>query len=105
MLQVLHRAVTLDPKTAHPCLVLSGDLRSIRLRNVQQNVPDGLGRIVFGATVLGVESFTSGRHYWEVDVEEATKWQLGISEDYGSGYNDLPTAARDSLTHSFNDGN
>ncbi|CAK7295825.1 Probable E3 ubiquitin-protein ligase TRIML2 [Vulpes lagopus] len=97
MLKVLQRAVTLDPNTAHPCLVLSEDRRSICLRNVQQDVPDGPGRFIFEATVLGVESFTSGRHYWEVDVEKATRWLLGISEDSGSGHSDLPTAARDKV--------
>ncbi|XP_026364440.3 probable E3 ubiquitin-protein ligase TRIML2 [Ursus arctos] len=95
MLNILQRAVTLDPKTAHPCLVLSEDLRSVSLRNVQQDVPGSPGRFVFGATVLGVEGFTSGRHYWEVDVEKATKWQLGISEDSASSDGDLPAASRD----------
>lgn len=71
----------MDPKTAHPYLVLSEDLRSIRLRNVQQDVPGNPGRFDFSATVLGVESFTSGRHYWEVDVQKATEWQLGVYED------------------------
>ncbi|XP_007099048.2 probable E3 ubiquitin-protein ligase TRIML2 isoform X1 [Panthera tigris] len=93
MLKVLQRAVTLDPKTANPCLVLSEDLRSMHLRNVQQDVPHSPGRFVFSATVLGVESFTSGRHYWEVDVEKATKWQLGVSEDSASRHGDLPTTS------------
>ncbi|XP_057553908.1 probable E3 ubiquitin-protein ligase TRIML2 [Hippopotamus amphibius kiboko] len=78
MLKVLQRPITLDPKTAHPCLVLSEDLRSVRLRSVQQDVPGHPERFDFSATVLGVESFTSGRHYWEVDVGKATQWQLGI---------------------------
>ncbi|XP_024615713.1 probable E3 ubiquitin-protein ligase TRIML2 [Neophocaena asiaeorientalis asiaeorientalis] len=78
MLEVLQRPITLDPKTAHPCLVLSEDLRSVRLRNVQQDVRSHPERFDFSATVLGVESFTSGRHYWEVDVEKATQWQLGV---------------------------
>ncbi|XP_044081382.1 probable E3 ubiquitin-protein ligase TRIML2 isoform X3 [Neovison vison] len=94
MLNTLQRAVTLDPKTAHPFLVLSEDLRSVSLRNVQQDIPGSPGRFIFGATVLGVEGFTSGRHYWEVDVEKATRWQLGISEDPASSNCDLPAASR-----------
>ncbi|EFB15324.1 hypothetical protein PANDA_009492, partial [Ailuropoda melanoleuca] len=94
-LSILQRAVTLDPKTAHPCLVLSEDLRSVSLRNVQQDIPGSPGRFVFGATVLGVEGFTSGRHYWEVDVEKATKWQLGISEDSARSDGGLPAASRE----------
>ncbi|XP_008144485.2 probable E3 ubiquitin-protein ligase TRIML2 [Eptesicus fuscus] len=81
MLELFQRPITLDPKTANSCLVLSEDLRSIRLGNVQQEVPGNPEIFDFSASVLGVESFTSGRHYWEVDVEKATNWQLGIFED------------------------
>lgn len=75
----------MDPTTAHSYLLLSEDLRSIRLRNAQQSVPGNPERFDYSASVLGVESFTSGRHYWEVDVEKATKWQLGVYEDTVSG--------------------
>lgn len=68
----------MDPKTAHPYLVLSEDLRSVRLGNVQRGVPGHPERFDFSATVLGVQSFTSGRHYWEVDVGKAAQWQLGV---------------------------
>ncbi|KAM9670586.1 LOW QUALITY PROTEIN: putative E3 ubiquitin-protein ligase TRIML2 [Dama dama] len=78
MLKVLQRPITFDPKTAHPYLVLSEDLRSVRLGNVQRGVPGHPERFDFSATVLGVQSFTSGRHYWEVDVGKAAQWQLGV---------------------------
>ncbi|MXQ84253.1 hypothetical protein E5288_WYG014176 [Bos mutus] len=78
MLKVLQRPITLDPKTAHPYLVLSEDLRNVRLRNVQRGVPGHPERFDFSATVLGAQSFTSGRHYWEVDVGRAAQWQLGV---------------------------
>ncbi|KAM5312336.1 putative E3 ubiquitin-protein ligase TRIML2 [Glossophaga mutica] len=77
--------VTLDPTTAHSYLLLSEDLRTVRFRNVQQSGPGNPERFDYSASVLGVESFTSGRHYWEVDVENATKWQLGVYEDTASG--------------------
>jgi tripartite motif-containing protein 2 len=78
MLAVLQRNITLDPETAHPYLLLSKNLSSVRIANTQQNVPGNPNRSDFSATVLGVESFTSGKHYWEIKVEKATKWQLGI---------------------------
>ncbi|XP_055970250.1 probable E3 ubiquitin-protein ligase TRIML2 [Sorex fumeus] len=70
--------ITLDPKTVHPCLVLSEDLRSVRFRAAQQATPANPRKFDFSATVLGVEGFTSGWHYWEVEVGKADTWQLGI---------------------------
>ncbi|KAM5174116.1 putative E3 ubiquitin-protein ligase TRIML2 [Callospermophilus lateralis] len=101
MLPVLQRRITLDPETAHPCLVLSEDLRRVRIGNIQQGVPCHPGRLDFGATVMGLESFTSGRHYWEVDVEMATKWQLGISEDSTDRKGNMAEASKVLLTGSL----
>ncbi|XP_037380619.1 probable E3 ubiquitin-protein ligase TRIML2 isoform X2 [Talpa occidentalis] len=95
--KVFQRRVTLDPKTAHPCLVLSKDLRSIGLRYVQQLISGNPGRFDFSATVLSVESFTSGRHYWEVDVEKAAEWQLGICEDFANRKSAVPKASKDTI--------
>ncbi|XP_023406958.1 probable E3 ubiquitin-protein ligase TRIML2 [Loxodonta africana] len=92
MLRVLQRHITLDPETAHPFLVLYEDLRSVRFGNVQQAVPGHPGRFDFSATVLGVERFTSGRHYWEVDVGKAANWQLGVCRDSVSGQGGRPNA-------------
>ncbi|KAG8512560.1 putative E3 ubiquitin-protein ligase TRIML2, partial [Galemys pyrenaicus] len=92
------RPVTLDPKTAHSCLILSQDLRSIGLRYVQQVISGNPGRFDFSATVLGVESFTSGRHYWEVDVENAAEWQVGIYEDFFNRKGNLSKASRDAVS-------
>ncbi|XP_007946591.2 probable E3 ubiquitin-protein ligase TRIML2 [Orycteropus afer afer] len=97
MLRVFQRHITLDPETAHPCLVLSEDLRSIRFRSIQQDVPGNPGRFDFSATVLSLECFTSGRHYWEVDVGKATNWQLGIYQDCASRKNDMLKARGDKV--------
>ncbi|XP_055132648.1 probable E3 ubiquitin-protein ligase TRIML2 isoform X2 [Symphalangus syndactylus] len=78
MFRVLQRHLTLDPETAHPCLALSEDLRTMRLRHGQQEGAGNPERLDFSAMVLAAESFTSGRHYWEVDVEKAARWQVGI---------------------------
>ncbi|XP_066239684.1 probable E3 ubiquitin-protein ligase TRIML2 [Saccopteryx leptura] len=97
MLEAFQRPITLDRQTAHPYLVLSEDLRSVRLRNVQLERPGNPGRFDFRASVLGVESFTSGRHYWEVDVENATKWQLGVYGDFVSRKGIVPKASGDKV--------
>ncbi|XP_036065314.1 probable E3 ubiquitin-protein ligase TRIML2 [Onychomys torridus] len=88
------RHITLDPDTAHPSLVLSEDLRSMKFRDIPQSVPDNPGRLDFSASVLGAESFNSGRHYWEVFVGQATQWQLGIC-DCTERKDNVPQASSD----------
>lgn len=73
--------VTLDPDTANPELVLSEDRRSVQRGDLRQAVPDIPERFDPGPCVLGQERFTSGRHYWEVEVGERSSWALGVCRD------------------------
>ncbi|XP_062391311.1 E3 ubiquitin-protein ligase TRIM35-like [Sardina pilchardus] len=64
--------VTLDPNTAHPDLILSEDLTSVRyVRNNPQ-------RFHKYKSVLGSEGFNSGTHCWDVEVGENTGWYVGV---------------------------
>ncbi|XP_063148281.1 nuclear factor 7, brain-like [Candoia aspera] len=74
-------ALTLDPESAHPNLVLSKDLTSVTEREEPQIVPRSLKRFLKSVNVLAKESFESGRHYWEVWVGDKTKWELGVAAD------------------------
>ncbi|XP_003928504.1 pyrin [Saimiri boliviensis] len=67
----------LDAETAYPNLIFSDDLKSVRLGNKWERLPDGPERFDSCILALGSPSFTSGRHYWEVEVGDKTGWVLG----------------------------
>lgn len=71
--------VTLDPGTAHPGLNLSKDQRSVRLRTPAQDLPSTPERFDACFCVLGQIGFSSGRHWWEVQVEERGVWAVGVA--------------------------
>uniref|UniRef100_A0A3Q2YAA7 Nuclear factor 7, ovary-like n=1 Tax=Hippocampus comes TaxID=109280 RepID=A0A3Q2YAA7_HIPCM len=72
--------VTLDPDTANPWLQLSQDRRQVRHLGAWQDLPDHPDRFDTVVIVLGREGFTSGRHYWEVQVGEKDDWYLGVAK-------------------------
>ncbi|XP_077621857.1 butyrophilin subfamily 2 member A2-like [Crocuta crocuta] len=79
---LLHAAdVVLDPDTAHPELFLTDDGRSVRRGPRRQSVPDTPERFDCQPCVLGLGSFSSGRHYWEVEVENVMVWAVGVCRD------------------------
>ncbi|XP_073741100.1 butyrophilin subfamily 1 member A1-like isoform X2 [Callorhinus ursinus] len=85
-------AVTLDPDSAHPNLIISENRKQVSLmENVPQNCDGSVyqgqeeSEAVFN--VLGQNYFRTGRHYWEVEVNigtEAgpeTEWAVGVCSD------------------------
>ncbi|XP_066469179.1 E3 ubiquitin-protein ligase TRIM11-like [Tiliqua scincoides] len=77
--------VTLDPSTAHVDLVISEDLKSIRWE-VRQDLDSPFPscnpeRFESETCVLGRESFTSGRHWWEVEVEVVEEEEEEMKEE------------------------
>ncbi|NXU95117.1 BT1A1 protein, partial [Xiphorhynchus elegans] len=73
--------VVLDPDTAHRVLVLSEDGKSVRRGHTPQNIPDIPERFNPWRCVLGRDGFTSGRHYWEVEVSDVGGWTVGVSRE------------------------
>ncbi|KAG8507260.1 E3 ubiquitin-protein ligase TRIM38 [Galemys pyrenaicus] len=70
-------SVTLNPDTAHPELILSKDRRQVTRGSPQKKTQDSR-RFSVLPCVLGCEGFTSGRHYFEVDVGEGLQWDIGV---------------------------
>ncbi|NXG50259.1 TRI10 protein, partial [Psilopogon haemacephalus] len=73
--------VTLDPATAHPCLLLSPDLRSMRWEYPLRAPPGGPQRFAADPCALGLQSFSRGRHCWVVDLARSSFCAVGVSRE------------------------
>ncbi|XP_067829869.1 LOW QUALITY PROTEIN: uncharacterized protein [Heptranchias perlo] len=73
--------LTLTPNSAHPSLILSENMTRIRVGYMQQHLPDNPKRFQNRICVLGSKGFTSGKHYWEVEVDQGAKWTVGVVKE------------------------
>ncbi|XP_033470205.2 E3 ubiquitin-protein ligase TRIM21-like isoform X3 [Epinephelus lanceolatus] len=72
--------VTLDHETANPHLILSDDGKQVSYGDMKQNLPDNPKRFSL-YSVLGKQSFSVGRFYYEVQVKGKTAWTLGVARE------------------------
>ncbi|CAN0203190.1 unnamed protein product [Lampetra planeri] len=93
------RSPTVDLNSAYNNLQISTDLRTVTRTAVSQGRPDHPHRFDYWDQALCSESFSSGQHYWEVDVGGAagicavgvaygTIARKGNGDECGMGHND-----------------
>ncbi|XP_062372353.1 butyrophilin subfamily 3 member A1-like [Sardina pilchardus] len=87
--------VTLDPTTAHPQLVLSVDGKQVTHGDTPQSVAPSTERFATDLCVLAQEGFTSGAHYYEVQVRGKRDWTVGLVWEHANRNGPLKDCACD----------
>ncbi|XP_040203109.1 E3 ubiquitin/ISG15 ligase TRIM25-like [Rana temporaria] len=70
--------ILLDGNTASNDLQISDDRKTVSKSHRKQNHPETPERFQGYPQVLSSQSFSSGRHYWEVDVGGSESWTVGM---------------------------
>uniref|UniRef100_UPI00358F8167 tripartite motif-containing protein 14-like isoform X3 n=1 Tax=Myxine glutinosa TaxID=7769 RepID=UPI00358F8167 len=72
------RSPSLDPNSAHRQIKISGDLRTATRTRTENQYPEHPDRFDVYPQVVSRDCFSSGRHYWEVDVGSSSWCRIGI---------------------------
>ncbi|XP_073468705.1 E3 ubiquitin-protein ligase TRIM11-like [Aquarana catesbeiana] len=70
--------ILLDLNTAHNNLLVSDGRKTTSLTPVDQNRPLTPKRFQGYPQVLSCQRFSSGRHYWDVDIRGSPYWRVGM---------------------------
>nr|XP_019944251.1 PREDICTED: E3 ubiquitin-protein ligase Midline-1-like [Paralichthys olivaceus]XP_019944252.1 PREDICTED: E3 ubiquitin-protein ligase Midline-1-like [Paralichthys olivaceus]XP_019944253.1 PREDICTED: E3 ubiquitin-protein ligase Midline-1-like [Paralichthys olivaceus]XP_019944254.1 PREDICTED: E3 ubiquitin-protein ligase Midline-1-like [Paralichthys olivaceus] len=70
--------LTFNIYTAHPSLIVSNDLRTVKYSSSKQTYPDHTERFTSAPQVLCSQGFSSGEHVWVVEVGANSMWSLGV---------------------------
>ncbi|KAI3361178.1 hypothetical protein L3Q82_013368 [Scortum barcoo] len=76
-------SVTFDPETAHPNLSMSQSCTSVWFEEDKdtKDCQPNPRRFHYYYCLLSHQGFTTGRHYWEVEVGRKTAWRLGVAKE------------------------
>ncbi|XP_023133744.2 nuclear factor 7, brain [Amphiprion ocellaris] len=97
--------VTLDPNTAHPCLILSEDLTSLHYSKQPSCCPDNPERFHMSAEVVGMTALGSGSYHWVVETGSNHDWLLGVASLSVSRNAEIPARPENGFwTLCFRDG-
>ncbi|XP_072001184.1 E3 ubiquitin-protein ligase TRIM39-like [Engystomops pustulosus] len=70
--------ILLDVNTAHDNLHISDDLKTATWTQEKKNRPDTAERFQDYPQVMSSRGFTSGRHYWDVEIRRSGTWRVGM---------------------------
>ncbi|KAM9317466.1 tripartite motif-containing protein 14-like [Gastrophryne carolinensis] len=70
--------ISLDIDTVHEKLYLWDNWKAVTWESKNMNRPENSERFSKAYQVLSRESFSSGRHYWDVDVSDTNTWTVGM---------------------------
>ncbi|KAJ7313823.1 hypothetical protein JRQ81_005554 [Phrynocephalus forsythii] len=87
--------VTLDVDSAHPYIFIAPDRKSFTHGTEVRPVPPNPQRFDGIAAVLGSEGFSSGNHYWEVDVGSSSDWDVGVSRKSIKRKGNIPLSSKE----------
>ncbi|XP_053545186.1 E3 ubiquitin/ISG15 ligase TRIM25-like [Bombina bombina] len=70
--------IFLDINTANNNVIVSGELKTASCSGINQQRPETPERFTYYPQVLSTRSFSSGRHYWEVQISKSGHWCVGV---------------------------
>ncbi|XP_069823495.1 E3 ubiquitin/ISG15 ligase TRIM25-like [Dendropsophus ebraccatus] len=70
--------ILLDVNTANNSLLISDDLRTVTWTREKQNRPEAAERFQDYSQVMSSRRFSSGRHYWDVEISRSGSWRVGM---------------------------
>lgn len=76
--------LTFNLYSAHPTLIVSNDLRTVKYSPTKQPYPEHPERFISAPQILCSQGFSRGEHVWVVEVGASTMWSLGVC------YNSIP---------------
>eukprot|EP00061_Rhincodon_typus_P016483 g44728.t1 len=68
----------LDPSTAHPLLIITNGSTRVECGTYLKRLSLVQERFDYNTCILANKGFSSGKHYWQVIVNEKMKWRLGV---------------------------
>ncbi|XP_069823832.1 E3 ubiquitin/ISG15 ligase TRIM25-like [Dendropsophus ebraccatus] len=70
--------ILLDVNTPGNNLLISDDLKTVTWTEEKQNCPETAERFQDYPQVMSSRRFSSGRHYWDVEISRSVWWRVGM---------------------------